>query len=142
MPARRGLLRGAVAVAAMLVIAFQSSGALAQTGASLRAYQNLPVTPGTWKQLDPAPLNTNGTDPEPLATGRVLSLAYGGGVLFAGAAGGGVWTSPDGGQTWTPRTDSQLGSLVVGALAVSPSNPKIVYAGTGDEGQLDQTGDG
>ena len=103
---------------------------------------NLPTQAGTWRDLGPQLLDTNKTDPEPFATGRVLSLAYGGGILFAGTSGGGVWTSPDSGRTWTPRTDSQLSSLIIGSMAVDPTNPKIVFAGTGDEGQLDQSGDG
>jgi photosystem II stability/assembly factor-like uncharacterized protein len=50
-------------------------------------------------------------------------------VVYLGAEGGGVWKTTDGGQTWTPLTDSQP-SLEIGALALDPSNPDVVYAGT------------
>ena len=49
-------------------------------------------------------------------------------VMYLGAAGG-VWKTTDGGQTWLPLTDDQP-SLEIGALALDPNNPDIVYAGT------------
>ena len=52
---------------------------------------------------------------------------------LAGGATGGVWESRDGGLTWSPRTDDQP-TLATGATAFAPSNPKIVYVGTGEVG--------
>lgn len=49
-----------------------------------------------------------------------------------GAVGGGVWKTTDGGTTWAPVTDGQLRSSSVGALAVSESNPDVIYAGMGE----------
>jgi len=54
---------------------------------------------------------------------------------YFGAVGGGLWKTEDGGTTWRPVTDGQIGSSSVGAVAVAPSNPDIVYLGMG-EGQL------
>lgn len=51
---------------------------------------------------------------------------------YFGATGGGVWKTTDGGTTWSPVTDGQLRSSSVGAIAVAPSNPDIVYAGMGE----------
>jgi photosystem II stability/assembly factor-like uncharacterized protein len=51
---------------------------------------------------------------------------------YFGAVGGGLWKTIDGGTTWKPVTDGQLGSSSVGAVAVSESNPDIVYIGTGE----------
>ena len=51
---------------------------------------------------------------------------------YFGATGGGVWKSSDGGTTWRPVTDKFLKSSSVGALAVSESNPDVVYAGMGE----------
>jgi len=55
------------------------------------------------------------------------------GTVLAGAAGGGVWRTRDGGATWEPLTDG-IPNLSVGALAMAPSNPDIVYLGTGEGG--------
>jgi hypothetical protein len=52
-------------------------------------------------------------------------------TVFAGAASGGVWKSINGGTTFKPvfdLTDVQS----IGALAIDPTNPKIVWAGTGE----------
>jgi photosystem II stability/assembly factor-like uncharacterized protein len=51
-------------------------------------------------------------------------------VFYFGAAGGGVWRSDDAGRTWSPISDG-IGAASVGAIAVSPSSPKVLYAGTG-----------
>ncbi len=51
---------------------------------------------------------------------------------YFGATGGGLWKSSDGGVTWRPVTDGQLTSASVGAVAVAPSNPDVVYIGTGE----------
>ena len=48
-----------------------------------------------------------------------------------GAAQGGVWETRSTGTTWTPKTDSQA-SLAMGAIAFAPSDPNIIYAGTGE----------
>ena len=65
------------------------------------------------------------------------SLAVSGSVArtneyYMGATGGGVWKTTDGGATWRAVTDGQIQSSSVGAVAVSPSNPDIVYIGTGE----------
>ena len=46
---------------------------------------------------------------------------------YFGAVGGGLWKTTDGGTTWKPVTDGQLKSSSVGAVAVSESNPDVVY---------------
>ncbi|MFY9588527.1 MAG: hypothetical protein WAT66_13835, partial [Actinomycetota bacterium] len=51
--------------------------------------------------------------------------------VLIGAASGGVWETKDAGGTWDPRADAQP-SCAVGAIAFDPSNPLIVYAGTGE----------
>ncbi len=52
-------------------------------------------------------------------------------LVYAGAAEGGVFRSTDGGQSWTATFD-QMPSLSIGALAIDPSNPTVIYAGTGE----------
>src|SRR5437867_378705 len=51
---------------------------------------------------------------------------------YFGAVGGGLWKTTDGGTNWTPVTDGQIHSSSVGAVAVSESNPHIVYIGMGE----------
>jgi len=51
---------------------------------------------------------------------------------YFGATGGGLWKTSDGGTTWTPVSDSFFRTSSVGAVAVSESNPDVVYAGMGE----------
>ena len=51
--------------------------------------------------------------------------------LYAGSCCGGVWASDDLGQTWQAVFDQEA-STSIGALAVAPSNPDIVWVGTGE----------
>src|SRR5712692_6526833 len=63
---------------------------------------------------------------------------------YFGATGGGLWKTTDGGEHWTPVTDGQIKTSSVGAVAVSESNPNIVFIGTGEScirGNI-QPGDG
>ena len=50
---------------------------------------------------------------------------------YFGTTGGGVFKTTDGGMTWAPVTDKYFGGTI-GAIAVSESNPDIVYVGTGE----------
>jgi photosystem II stability/assembly factor-like uncharacterized protein len=52
-------------------------------------------------------------------------------TYYAGAASGGVWKSTDGGNRWTPIFDKQP-AAAIGALAVAPTDPSVVWAGTGE----------
>ena len=51
---------------------------------------------------------------------------------YFGATGGGLWKTSDGGNTWRPVTDGQIRSSSVGAVAVAPSNPDVIYMGMGE----------
>jgi photosystem II stability/assembly factor-like uncharacterized protein len=64
-------------------------------------------------------------------------------VFYMAAVNGGVWKTTDFGNTWEPIFDAQpTGS--VGALAVAPSNPNVIYVGSGEGLQRPDlaTGDG
>ena len=69
--------------------------------------------------------------------GRVIAVA---GVpsernlFYMGGVDGGVWKSTDYGVTWDNISDGKLPSASdsIGAIAVAPSNPKVLYAGTGE----------
>src|SRR5439155_1112178 len=65
-------------------------------------------------------------------------------TYYAGAASGGVWKSTDGGATFAPIFDTQQ-VMAIGALAVAPSDPRTVWAGTGESWAIrdvDVMGDG
>ncbi len=51
---------------------------------------------------------------------------------YFGATGGGLWKTTDGGEKWTPVTDGQITSSSVGAVAVSETNPDVVFIGMGE----------
>ncbi len=51
---------------------------------------------------------------------------------YFGAVGGGLWKTTDGGENWMAVTDGQITTASVGAVAVSESNPDIVFIGTGE----------
>ena len=53
-------------------------------------------------------------------------------TYYFGAVAGGIWKTTDGGANWRPVFDDQHGTSSIGALAVAPSDPNIIYAGTGE----------
>ena len=53
-------------------------------------------------------------------------------TFFMGAADGGIWKTLDAGHHWDNVSDCCLDVGPVGALAVAPSDPKVIYAGTGE----------
>ena len=52
-------------------------------------------------------------------------------IYYAGAAGGGVWKTTDGGDSWKAIFQHE-GSSSIGAIALAPSNPDLVWVGTGE----------
>ena len=52
-------------------------------------------------------------------------------TYYVGAASGGICKTTDGGVHWAPIFDDQPVSSI-GALAVAPSDPNVVWAGTGE----------
>src|SRR3970282_724777 len=83
----------------------------------------------------------------PATGGRIAAVAGVPGdsmTIYWGAASGGVWKSTDGGQSHAPVFDNQKVQSS-GSLAVSASNPEIVWAGTGEAWAIrdaDVMGDG
>jgi photosystem II stability/assembly factor-like uncharacterized protein len=97
------------------------------------------AVPQGWRPLGPFSVphgQTYGSGPgsRPSVSGRLAAVAVDPDDpdhILIGAAAGGVWETGDAGATWEPRTDSQP-SLAIGAIAFDPSNPSVVYAGTGE----------
>lgn len=70
----------------------------------------------------------------PFRGGRALAVAGVPGqpeVAYFGAVGGGVWKTTDGGRVWRPIFDHEPVASI-GAIAVAPSDPNIIYVGTGE----------
>jgi len=105
-------------------------------GASVQANQ---LPSGRWTSIGPAALDTNLGDPAYIGVtgpnaGRMVTIVTdptAPGTLYTAASGGGVWKSTNDGASWLPTTDN-MPTLEMGALAIDPTNPKVLYAGTGE----------
>ena len=100
----------------------------------------------TTSQASTAATAANGVDPALFAGLRWRSIgpdrggrsiAVGGSTsrpyeYYFGTTGGGMWKTTDGGINWQPVGDTFFKTSSVGAVAVSDSNPDIVYAGMGE----------
>jgi hypothetical protein len=67
--------------------------------------------------------------------GRVVAVAghpHDAMTAYFGACAGGLWKTTDGGPYWENISDGQWTSAAVGAVAVSESDPNVIYAGTGE----------
>ncbi len=64
-----------------------------------------------------------------------------GNIWLAGSAGGGIWKTTDAGQSWVNKTP-ELPNLATTTLAISSSNPNVIYAGTGESFAAGIAGDG
>jgi len=77
----------------------------------------------SWRSLGPA----RGGRSQAVAGSSSRPLEY-----YFGATGGGLWKTTDGGVTWRAVSDKFFRSSSVGAVAVSESNPDVVYVGMGE----------
>ena len=92
--------------------------AAAQEDSFDRAIENL-----RWRNIGPS------------RGGRVTAVAGIPGdplVYYMGATGGGVWKTENAGQTWFNVSDNYFRTGSVGAIAIAPSDPNIVYVGMGE----------
>ncbi len=71
----------------------------------------------------------------PTRGGRVVAVAgdpVNKATFYFGSTGGGVWKTDDAGTTWRNVSDGYFQWASVGALAVAPSDPNVIYAGMGE----------
>ena len=93
-------------------------------------------TAPVWTNIGPAPLiqGFNAAVPEVVNSGRVASITVDPSDpnrWLIGFGNGGIWESRDAGTTFRPIAD-WAPTLATGAVAFAPSDPKIIYAGTGE----------
>jgi photosystem II stability/assembly factor-like uncharacterized protein len=133
---RRSLRTALVAIpAAGLLFGLSAIGAQSQPDASHTAHlkawdahkamaQSSPYRTMNWSFIGPTNIS-----------GRIADVAVAdrpsGRRLYAGSCCGGLWASDDLGQTWQAVFDKEA-STAIGAVAVAPSNPDIVWVGTGE----------
>jgi photosystem II stability/assembly factor-like uncharacterized protein len=86
--------------------------------------QSSPYRNMNWSYLGPTNISGRTTDVAAADHGSARRL-------YAGTCCGGVWASDDLGQTWQAVFDKEA-STSIGALAVAPSNPDVVWVGTGE----------
>jgi len=103
-----------------LMLSISATDLLAQ---QINAPQESEFKGMTWRNIGP----NRGGRSLGIAGSSARKLEY-----YFGAVGGGLWKTIDGGSTWKPVTDGQITSSSVGAVAVSESNPDVVYIGTGE----------
>src|SRR5437016_10286644 len=100
-----------------LTACFTLSGALAAQQFDSKAFQDL-----RWRSIGP------------FRGGRTLAVAGIVGqpnIYYFGAVDGGVWKTSNGGETWQPLFQQQRVASI-GALAISPADSNVIYAGTGE----------
>ena len=112
--------------------------AAARALSPLNETNTTPATPGgnNWVELGPTAVVNGQTygGARVLVSGRISEIVQhptNGSIIYFSGARGGVWKTTDGGLTWTPMSDNAA-SLAIGALAISRSNPQVLYAGTGE----------
>ncbi|MEO6779065.1 MAG: glycosyl hydrolase, partial [Gemmatimonadaceae bacterium] len=120
MKANQLIARSAFLVLGAVVLAGWPAPAAAQSDAP--AYDSLAFSALKWREIGPfrggRSVAVAGSDARPRE-------------YYLGTTGGGVMKSTDGGITWKAVTDKYFGGTI-GSIAVSESNPDIVYVGTGE----------
>src|SRR5215203_3364237 len=112
-------------VSALFVCAVPSIAAAQATTsppATIAAYDTAAFTALRWREIGPF----RGGRSVAVAGSSTRPWEY-----YFGTTGGGVFKTVDGGMTWTPVTDKFFGGTI-GSIAISESNPDIVYVGTGE----------
>lgn len=86
------------------------------------------TTAAEWTPFGPAPILTG---PYSGRTSAVVCSPSDRNLLYVGGASGGIWRTTNGGLNWSPLTD-HLPALAIGAMAMDPSDERVIYAGTGE----------
>lgn len=99
----------------------------AQKMAAFKSQQNLlaqsPYKNLQWRLTGPNKTSGRSTD--------VAGITGNPNIIYAAFATGGLWKTTDGGENWTSLFDKQA-TQSIGNIALAPSNPNILYVGTGE----------
>jgi photosystem II stability/assembly factor-like uncharacterized protein len=135
----RGMKKNEIGLAALV------AGMTVATSATVYAETDaLPPSPNE----DPAFHGLVWRNVGPFRGGRVeavAGVAQDQRIYYMGGTGGGVWKTTDAGTTWNNISDGYFTSGDIGFIAVAPSDPNVLYVGTGEPGVRIETmasGDG
>ena len=102
-----------------------------KTAFNAATYDSAMLQEFAWRPIGPA-----------VTSGRIVSLAVAEGpesrignrlgkLMYAASASGGVWKTTNAGTTWEPIFDKE-GTSSIGDIAISPTNPDLIWVGTGE----------
>ena len=139
----------------------QDEHGLIPPNALINAYEQkkaMPFHPEAWGEFLPGGATTQGIQPEIAGISPAIWSSIGPGnvggrirsimihptipdTMWVGSLGGGVWKTTNGGTSWSTTTDF-MANLVVACMAIDPTNPNVLYAGTGEVGGAGLQGNG
>ena len=107
----------------LLVICLLASAAIAQNGGAVKSPMEEAFSRLEYRSIGPA-----------IMGGRIADVEGVPGdpnVVYVASASGGLWKTTNGGVTWKPIFERQ-GTFSIGDIALAPSNPEVVWVGTGE----------
>jgi photosystem II stability/assembly factor-like uncharacterized protein len=107
----------------LVVICLLASTALAQNSGTTKSPMEEAFSRLEYRSIGPAIMGGRIADIE--------GVPGDGGVVYVASASGGLWKTTNGGVGWTPIFERQ-GTLSIGDIALAPSNPEVVWVGTGE----------
>jgi photosystem II stability/assembly factor-like uncharacterized protein len=107
----------------IVVICLLASTALAQNGGTVKSPLEEAFSRLEYRSIGPAIMGGRIADVE--------GVPGDANVVYVASASGGLWKTTNGGVTWKPIFERQ-GTLSIGDIALAPSNPEVVWVGTGE----------
>jgi photosystem II stability/assembly factor-like uncharacterized protein len=109
--------------ASIEIAGFPTGGATVQAAMLIAPSAGPAGPPAGWKSLGPG--NIGGR------TRSIVPHPSNPNVVWAASVGGGIWRTDNAGASWRPL-DDMMANLAVTSVALDPTNPNILYAGTGE----------